>query len=170
MYFRHYAEFGTKVAVVEQDKIGCYNSWTDAQQKYLESIGKQNTVKRWTITIISKLWDIAWDMWEPRNHITHNTIYPRKQQELDILKQQIEKLYVQGPQDLLPRNWALFDKLSAKLQKGNEKEQEKWVISVRLAQHRAAADKEDKYPSMQAERSLMENWIGISHQTEEAQL
>jgi hypothetical protein len=58
----------------------------------------------------------------------------------------------------------------AKLQKGNAKAQEQWVISVRLAQHRAAADKEDQYPSMQAERSLMENWIGISHQTEEAQL
>jgi hypothetical protein len=44
------------------------------------------------------------------------------------------------------------------------------IILVLLAQHRAEADKEDQYPSMQAKRSLMENWIGISHQTEEAQV
>jgi hypothetical protein len=45
-FFRHYDEFGTKAAVAEQDKIGWYNlllgrlskNWTDAQQKYLESI------------------------------------------------------------------------------------------------------------------------------------
>jgi hypothetical protein len=80
-YSRHNDEFGTKAAVAEQDKIGWYNlllgrlskKWTDAQQKYLKSIDKRNTGKRWTIAIISKLWDIAWDMWEHRNHITHNS-------------------------------------------------------------------------------------------------
>jgi hypothetical protein len=44
------------------------------------------------------------------------------------------------------------------------------VISVKLGKHRAEAYKEDQYPSMQAEQSLMENWIGISHQIEEAQV
>jgi hypothetical protein len=56
------------------------------------------------------------------------------------------------------------------LEKGNAKEQEQWVISMQLSQCRAVADKEDKFPLMQAERSLMENWIGIIHQTKEAQL
>jgi hypothetical protein len=176
-FFRHYDEFGTKAAVAEQDKIGWYNlllglmstKWTDAQQKYLESIGKRNTGKRWTIAIINKLWDIAWDMWSHRNHITHNTIHPRKRQELDILKQQIQELYLQGPQELLSQDRPLFDKSVEKLLKGNAKEQEQWVISVKLAQHRAEAYKEEQYPSMQPERSLMENWIGISHQIEEAQ-
>jgi hypothetical protein len=45
-------EFGTKAALAEQDKIGWYNlllgrmstKWMDAQQKYLESIGKRTTV------------------------------------------------------------------------------------------------------------------------------
>jgi hypothetical protein len=129
-FFRHYDEFGTKAAVAEQDKIGWYNlllghmskKWADVQQKYLESIGKRNTGKKSTIAIICKLWDIAWDIWSHCNHITHNTIHPRKQQELDILKQQIQELYLQGPQDLLPRDRPLFDKSVDRLQKGNAKE------------------------------------------------
>jgi hypothetical protein len=177
-YFRHYEEFRTKAAVAEQDKIGWYNLLLGRLSKKMDGCptevlrmdGPRNTGKGWTIAIISRLWDIAWDMWEHHNHITHNTIHPWKQQELDILNQQIEELYIQGPQDLLRQDRPLFDNLVAKLQKGNAKEQEHWVITVRLAQHRAVADQEDRYPSMQAERSLMENWIGISHQTEEAQL
>jgi hypothetical protein len=52
--------------------------WMDAQQKHLKSIGKQTTGKRWTIAIVSKLWDIAWDMWQHRNHVTHNTLHHKK--------------------------------------------------------------------------------------------
>lgn len=64
---RKAGEFGTKVVVAEQDKIGWYTlllgcvstKWMDAQEKYLESIGKWTTGKWWNIAIISKLWDIV---------------------------------------------------------------------------------------------------------------
>ena len=43
-------------------------SWAETQQKYNEwLVGCQNPGLRWTIAIIKKLRDIAWDVWEHRN-------------------------------------------------------------------------------------------------------
>ena len=63
--YRQHDQLGTKDAVKEQDKIGWYNlllgrmsqKWRDVQQKYLELLGKRTTGRRWTIAIISKIWD-----------------------------------------------------------------------------------------------------------------
>ena len=33
--------------------------WSDAQQRYYESLGKQNTGERWLTAIIQKLWDVS---------------------------------------------------------------------------------------------------------------
>jgi hypothetical protein len=168
-------EFGTKAAVTEQDRIGWYNlllgrmstKWMDAQQKYLESIGKRTTGRRWTIAIISKLWDIAWDMWQHRNHIKHNTLHPRKQQEMNIIGQQVAELYEQGSSGFLSRDKSLFQKSLATIQKGNGHEQEQWITSVRLAHQRAEAATAGRHTSMTTERSLMETWLGITQATEE---
>jgi hypothetical protein len=170
-------EFGTKDAVKEQDRIGWYNlllgrmskKWMDAQQKYLESIGKRTTGRRWAIAIISKLWDIAWDMWQHRNHIKHNTLHPRKQQEMDIIGQRVTVLYEQGSEDLLARDRSLFLKSLTTLLKGNGNEQEQWITSVILAQQRAEAAKADRNASMTTERKLMETWLGILHAIPEAE-
>ena len=92
--------------------LGClYIKWMDAQQKSLESIGKRATGKRWTITINSKLWDIAWDMWQYRNHIIHNMLHPKKQLEMELFGLQVNELYEQGPEELLIRNHNLLQKL-----------------------------------------------------------
>jgi hypothetical protein len=103
-------EFGAKEAVGDQDKIGWYNlllgrmsaKWMDAQQKYIESLDKRTTGRRWTIAIISKLWDISWDMWQHRNHIKHNAVHPHKQLELDSIGHQVDELYAQGDAAVLP--------------------------------------------------------------------
>lgn len=173
-YYRN-DEFGTKEAVMEQDKIGWYNlllgrlstKWMDAQQKYLESLGKRTTGRRWTIAIISKLWDIAWDMWQHRNHIIHNTLHPKKQLEMELLGQQVNELYEQGSTELLNRDRTLFQKSLTTLLKGNGNEQEQWVTSVRLAHQRAAAAKHNRNASMINERALMETWLGILQEPEE---
>jgi hypothetical protein len=159
----------------EQDKIGWYNfllgrlstKWMDAQQKYLESLGKRTTGRRWTIAIISKLWDIAWDMWQHRNHIKHNTLHPRKQLEMEFLGQQVRELYAQGAKELLPRDQQLFQKSVQTLQKGTGNEQEQWITSVLLAHQRAAADTANRKASMTTERALMETWLGLPQQTED---
>jgi hypothetical protein len=170
--------FGTQQAVEAQDKIGWYNlllgrmaqEWTDAEQQYLESLGKKTTGKRWTISIIKKLWDIAWDMWAQRNHINHNTLHPMKQQEMEELRAYVAAVYSQGNGELLPRDRTLFQKSLATIQKGTAKEQEQWLLSVTLAQRRAEAVNEERREYLYAERQLLESWLGITHATDTPEL
>jgi hypothetical protein len=47
---------------------GCVlNDWAAKQQSYYEWLQRKNTGKRWTTTLIKKLWEVTWDMWEHRN-------------------------------------------------------------------------------------------------------
>jgi hypothetical protein len=69
----------------------------------------------------------------------HNTLHPKKQQELEHLGQRVEAVYNQGMDTLLSRDRPLFQKPIATIRKGTVKEQEQWFMSVMLAQQRAAA-------------------------------
>jgi hypothetical protein len=45
-------------------------AWDEIQQAYYNLIKSRRTGKRWTICLIKKLWDIAWDLWDHRNDAT----------------------------------------------------------------------------------------------------
>jgi len=45
--------------------------WTELQHRFYTILRSQRTGRRWTIAILQKLWNIAWDMWEHRNGILH---------------------------------------------------------------------------------------------------
>jgi hypothetical protein len=45
--------------------------WTTAQQAYYKISKSQGSGRRWTIELVKKLWDVAWDLWEHRNNILH---------------------------------------------------------------------------------------------------
>jgi hypothetical protein len=46
---------------------GVLKDWAAKQQDYYTWLKKKNTGRRWTTTLIKKLWQISWDMWEQRN-------------------------------------------------------------------------------------------------------
>jgi hypothetical protein len=46
--------------------------WLVLQQAYYTSIRSHRSGKCRTVALITKLWNIAWDMWEHRNGILHN--------------------------------------------------------------------------------------------------
>jgi len=55
---------------------------------------------QWTVALIQKLWDIAWDMWEHQNKALHGG-HPAQQQILHlVVDNQIWILYRGGPQHL----------------------------------------------------------------------
>jgi hypothetical protein len=65
--------------IAQQTKLGWRNffegmlssDWQIAQQSYLSHIGSRRSSKRWVTSIIKKLWQIAWDIWEHRNGYLH---------------------------------------------------------------------------------------------------
>jgi hypothetical protein len=66
---------GVNDLVQAQDLIGwraflegaVLKAWAAKQQDYYDWIQRRNTRKRWITTLIKKLWEISWNMWEHRN-------------------------------------------------------------------------------------------------------
>jgi hypothetical protein len=46
--------------------------WSILQQRYYSITRSRRTGRRWTIAILEKLWDTAWDLWEHCNGILHD--------------------------------------------------------------------------------------------------
>jgi hypothetical protein len=51
-------------------------SWTDIQQHYYSLIHSRRSGRRWTIELIKRLWQIAWDIWQHRNDVLHEKEHP----------------------------------------------------------------------------------------------
>ena len=67
---------------------GVLKDWAAKQQEYYDWLARKNTGKRWTTTLIKKLWEISWNMWEHRNGELHNPASPatlREHARLDAL-------------------------------------------------------------------------------------
>jgi hypothetical protein len=69
------------------------HEWTKAQQAYYTSIKSLRTGIRWAIALIKKLWDIAWDLWEHRNGILHDSCNVVSENELRILDRNIKDVF-----------------------------------------------------------------------------
>ncbi len=71
--------FQLQPAVDQQTDIGWNNflegwvsfEWELVQQAYYDLIQSRRTGLRWLSSLIKKLWQVAWDMWEHRNGILH---------------------------------------------------------------------------------------------------
>ena len=69
-------------ATKEQEDIGWWNmmlglhsnKWQIIQQAHYKRIGSKRSAKRWTSLVIRKLWEIAWDMWQHRCRVAHDTV------------------------------------------------------------------------------------------------
>lgn len=46
--------------------------WGQHQQIYYASLNSRKTGLRWTVALLLKLWNIAWDLWSHRNGIEHD--------------------------------------------------------------------------------------------------
>jgi hypothetical protein len=153
--------------VREQDLLGWYQfllgrvgrKWSDAQQRYIDSLYKKNTGRRWTISLIQKALDVAWDMWQQRNDIKHNTLHPRAAAAVIDIKVQLQLLYRNGSAGFLSQDKLLFNKSEATLLKGESSEMLQWITSVLNATRRAAQAKNDAYATMKTERALMKRWL-----------
>jgi hypothetical protein len=166
--FRSRDQWGTQHCVVDQDRIGWYNfllgrmskKWSDAQQRYIDSLKRKHSGRRWTAAVIQKALDIAWDMWEQRNDVKQNSLHPRRVIALAKIQAQLRVLYCRGREGLFPMDQNLFAKSLDKLtQDQDETLMQQWIISVLQATRRAASARDDLDSTMQSERALMRRWL-----------
>jgi hypothetical protein len=82
-------------AVHDQDNIGwgimlegCISRhWKETQDEYYVWLDRRNTGRRWAELLIVKLINVAWDMWEQRNHTRHEPNNPRLRKAINALNQ-----------------------------------------------------------------------------------
>ena len=71
---------GLAEAVRQQDKLGWQNllegfpavGWAEVQGAYYTWNGSKRSGKRWTVELLMKLSDVAWDQWQHWNGIVHD--------------------------------------------------------------------------------------------------
>ncbi len=68
--------------------------WLDAQQQHYLSLNRLESGKRWATELILKLWNVAWDLWEHRNNITHASLQKAKATRIT---EEIAALLARGP-------------------------------------------------------------------------
>eukprot|EP00957_Ditylum_brightwellii_P050217 3807946-Ditylum_brightwellii.AAC.1 len=82
--------------------------WRSAQQAFLDRIKSRRSSLRQISSLIQKLWDVAWDMWEHRNHILHLDGLEDYFQIHKNLNEHISVHYPKGYNDLSPLHSILF--------------------------------------------------------------
>jgi hypothetical protein len=150
---------GVNDIVLTQDTIGwrtfleggVLHAWAAKQQEYYNWIKRRNTGKRWIITLIKKLWEVSWNMWEQRNGKLKNPESPaslREHARLDaLIASNYEDVSTISRKD---RRW--FRRLKEILFTESLEYKHQWLESVRLACIRYSRRHRT---STQAQRALM---------------
>ena len=154
-------------AVELQDKIGWYQFvmgqmgylWKGIQQEYLEFLGRRNTGRKWVRELIKKFWGIAWDMWEHRNGILHDTITPAKLQKIAQADIRVREEFAIGIIGLLPRDLHWVSQPIAVVLRYDLQVKAQWLESVALARERYTARHELNHATMRMQRDLMDQWL-----------
>ena len=100
-YLNYNPPFCIRDAIQQQSDIGwnlvlegwLAKEWELVQQAYYNLIKSRRSGKRWTISIIKKLWQVAWDLWDHRNQILHEKDNAVVQQQLRQLDSNITASY-----------------------------------------------------------------------------
>jgi hypothetical protein len=45
--------------------------WAGVQEAHFIWLGRQNTGKRWATSLVVKIWEVAWDLWDHGNQVKH---------------------------------------------------------------------------------------------------
>jgi hypothetical protein len=86
-----------------QDTIGArqffkgwiHSGWEELQEQHCNKISSKRSSKCWTIALITKLWEVAWDLWDYRNAVYHDQQNKSLQEEKSSLDLQVRDLIQQ---------------------------------------------------------------------------
>jgi hypothetical protein len=154
-------------ALDEQDAIGWSNfmygwltsKWATIQNEHYQRIGLRRNGLRWTVAIIQKLWDIAWDLWEQRNDYLHAQDNPDLLQAMAEIDNEIRQQFCRGPATLPQRTHYLFSGTVEDLLATSLPHRKKWLATVHKARDHDSTRQARAYSSLDASRRLMRAWL-----------
>ena len=157
----------TNKALQVQNTIGAFNMilsrvithLEECQNKHYKARKLRRSGRRWTVELIKKLQDVAWDMWDHRNSVLHNdpTRHHRKT-ELDEANAEIEREWTRGAQGLLAKDQFLFRSKEAIEERTLEKKRE-WLACVQGARDAASMASSATQRTYSQERNGIGNFL-----------
>ena len=158
---------GLKEAMEAQSRIGWDNfvrgriskKFEEFQQRHYLANNNQRSGFRWTVELIKKLMDVAWDMWDHRNGILHkDTDGHRHAEQVMAANVSIHQEMETGAQGLLPDDKFLFQHKKEDMKDWNLDRKLIWLKSVTLAREAAkiAASQPQRH---EEERQRMRSWL-----------
>jgi hypothetical protein len=169
---------GLLQAIAAQDRIGwlaffegCIAiEWAGVQEAHFVWLGRRNTGKRWATSLIVKLWEVAWDLWDHRNQIKKNLETAQDIVRGEALVLAISSEYAFGRSGLPQRDWRLFNRPLLSALASSLHYLEAWLLRVQTARSRKdrrdddtsnalLLTAEDNLPNMNGPRLLLQNFL-----------
>ena len=156
----------TQQVIASQDQIGWKNFmeglpsklWYRAISHHCESIGSDLSPHRWMSTCLQCLHDLAWGMWEHRNHILHDEAKPREQKAIALLNQAVTQHYVNGPTQVDPEERRhYFSHSLINLLNRKKTDKQRWLTNFQAARKRHMDDMDMEEHNRQNTRLV--HWI-----------
>jgi hypothetical protein len=136
--------------------------WQILQRHHLLAIRSRKSSRRWTIAWLRQLMQVAWDQWDHRNYILHNTQTPAKLREQAVLDGFIADQFTAGLSTLLPadRHWLTrHSALHIVTTYSNESKQQ-WLESLDISRLRASSQSTvAQSSSLTRQRDLLQTWL-----------
>jgi hypothetical protein len=82
--------------------------WAGLQETHYVWLGWHNTGERWAASLVVKLLDIAWDLWDHRNQIKFNLKMAQDIAWRDSILQAVHSEYAFGRSSLPHWDWCLI--------------------------------------------------------------
>ena len=161
------ASLEMKKALQLQSNLGGWNTILGRVSQNLEkrqdihykATGSQKSGRRWTVELIKKLQDVAWDMWDHRNSVLHSDPdRHHRKTELEEANTDIEKEWTRGTAGLLQQDHYLFRDRASVDTRDLDKKRE-WLGSVQGARDAAAAATAARRRSFLQERRGIRNFL-----------
>jgi hypothetical protein len=157
-------------ALQDQDEIGWTNflegcvasEWTSVQDQYYKSISSRKSGRQWTIALIKKLFDVAWDLWEHCNGFAHGLEHVEEHYEMHEVDDEIRYQFGMGPAGLPPQYHYLFSGLCQDLLAKSISNRIRWANLVNSARLLGQSVRAKESSKMAASRRCMMNWLTAS--------
>ena len=139
---------------------GCLSvEWARVQQSYYQWRDIRRTGKRWAISLIRKLWEIAWDLWDDRNDLLHSTPLAADLNGAASLDKAIREECLLGSEGLPVTVQRLFPIDVEKLIKTSLLQRKAWLVSVRAARELLQDTRiQDEFTNP---KSYLRKWVGL---------
>jgi hypothetical protein len=165
-------------AIEAQDRIGwlaffegCIaKEWAGVQEAHFIWLGRRNTGKRWATSLVVKLWEIAWDIWDHRNQIKYNLESAQDIARRDDIIRNVRSEYAFGRSGLPRRDWRLFKRPLRSLLGSSSHYLDAWLLRVTTARARQVRRQaevtnprtnvaEDDLPNLNSSRRLFQQFL-----------